>query len=192
MLVPPSPSSTESSSASQGGHHCRKGHLEPLASGRNAEPSVQPAAREHRGHPTPLPKTPPRPPQPPTKGSFSQDPPPILLPRAASHRTPTSHGIPHTSHQGHPPNPRAASHRTFLDHLPPGQHLTGPPPPPPNRAASQSSTIPTSHQGSFSQDSHLHPNPHPRTASHRLRVTRTPPPVSGFREEIEDCFPPHF
>ena len=122
MLVPPSLSSTESSSTSQGGHNCRKGHLQPLAFGRNAEPSVQPAASEHRGHPLAPAQDPP---QPPTKGIISQEPSP-------------------TSHQE--------------------QLRTGFP----------------------------HPNPHPRTASHRLCVTRMPPPVSGFREEIEDCFFPPF
>lgn len=204
MLVLPSPSSTESSSASQGGYNCRKGHLEPLASGRGMRPSVPPAASEPRGTP------PPPCPRPPPK-----TPPPNLPPRAASHRIPHSHqgqlltgppshpstrgqhltgtASPHpraashrtttpTSHQGsisldhHPhllpgqhltetasPHPRAASHRTFLLHLPPGQHLTGSPQP---------------------------QSPPKRTASPQAPCDGTPPPVSGFREEIEDCFFP--
>ena len=76
-------------------------HLPPRAASHRTPPLTGPPP--HTSHQGQLLTGPPPltgPPTPPTKGSFSQDPPPTLLPRAASHRTPTSHRTPHTSHQG--------------------------------------------------------------------------------------------
>lgn len=197
MLVLPSPSSTESSSASQGGHNCRKGHLDPLASGRNAEPSVPPAASEHRGHSHPPaqdpPKTPPPnlPPRaashrfpPPTKGSISQDPPP-QLPR------PLTKGS--ISQELHPPTPKGSISQDHHPYLPPGQHLTGPPPPPPTRAASRWTTTPTSYQGSISQELHLpiqgqHLTGPSSSTSHQGSISQDPPrPQSPPKDSISQA-----